>query len=685
MRRLYQYGVVLLGLLLALNAYAADETRILQHELTLMPDISTGRLQVEDRITVAGNGSGAEPYLQRFQLSAMFNVEHAGKRLQPVARTDTLNHYELPVATREVVLQYSAKINSTPDCDWLRETCRLFNETGIYLGPDSHWYIETANALHQFELIEKGLPANWVSLSQGAATDTDKGWRTSQAQQGIYWLASDFNVYRQAGQHAESLVYLRSPDKALAQQYLDATETYLAQYSRLLGEYPYRKFATVESFWETGWGMPSFTLLGSRVMRLPFIVHSSFPHEILHNWWGSGVYVDAAQGNWSEGLTAYLADHRIKRSQGEGAQYRRDTLQKFAAFERDAKDFPLNDFRNRHNEMTQAVGYSKGLMLFHALRQRLGDELFFLGLREFYTDYKGRPARFSDLQHSFERVSKQDLNGFFTQWLGRPGAPQLALTHYEPVDNNGDKNSAAYQLQVTLAQQQAAAPFTMQVPIVATFAERGEHKQVVTLQERQQRFTLAYEQKPLSIAIDPHFDVWRIPADGEVPPTLDVLFNRDPKTFVIARKVAAGMELAWDELADTLSWGQANMQIQYDDEALPDSAIVVLLGGDNAALSQLLMRAEQAFKLSETAYTLNSVSYMCGVHSLALTVTAGEQQLILLDAATPESLQSLTRKIQHYGKYSYALFHTVSGENVAKGQWPITDSPLSINLDDKND
>ena len=58
--------------------------------------------------------------------------------------------------------------------------------------------------------------------------------------------------------------------------------------------------------------MPSFTLLGAKVIRLPFIVSSSYPHEILHNWWGNGVFVDVQQGNWCEGLTAYLADHLLQ-------------------------------------------------------------------------------------------------------------------------------------------------------------------------------------------------------------------------------------------------------------------------------------------------------------------------------------------------------------------------------------
>jgi aminopeptidase N len=112
------------------------------------------------------------------------------------------------------------------------------------------------------------------------------------------------------------MVFLRQPDEQLAGRYLEATARYLAMYEKLLGPYPYGKFALVENFWETGYGMPSFTLLGPRVLRLPFILHSSYPHEILHNWWGNGVFPDYGQGNWAEGLTAYLADHLLGSSRG---------------------------------------------------------------------------------------------------------------------------------------------------------------------------------------------------------------------------------------------------------------------------------------------------------------------------------------------------------------------------------
>ncbi len=155
-------------------------------------------------------------------------------------------------------------------------------------------------------------------------------------------------------------------------------------YSGLIGPYPYEKFALVENFWETGFGMPSFTLLGPTVIRLPFIINTSYPHEILHNWWGNSVFPDYEQGNWSEGLTAYLADHLMKEQQGSGAEYRMDTLQKYADYVLGSRDFPLTRFRSRHSSSTEAIGYGKSLMFFHMLRLELGDDTFRKGIREFY-------------------------------------------------------------------------------------------------------------------------------------------------------------------------------------------------------------------------------------------------------------------------------------------------------------
>ena len=158
---------------------------------------------------------------------------------------------------------------------------------GVFLDGNSGWYPRVPGTLQRFTL-KVSLPAGWQAVSQGAGPDGDpqiKGCcrlrpgREAQPQDDIYLIAAPFTLYRDARQRpvVEAQVWLRDPDAALADRYLAATRDYLDLYSRLIGPYPYAKFALVENFWETGYGMPSFTLLGPQVIRLPFIITPPTP------------------------------------------------------------------------------------------------------------------------------------------------------------------------------------------------------------------------------------------------------------------------------------------------------------------------------------------------------------------------------------------------------------------------
>ena len=144
--------------------------------------------------------------------------------------------------------------------------------------------------------------------------------------------------------HTEYLVNFKYLEKIMNKygfelvEYKSFEKYYIDFYSKLLGGYPYSKFALVENPEQIGYGMPSFTLMGSRIIRFPFILHSSFPHEILHNWWGNGVFADSTSGNWSEGLTAYLADHLLLELKGKGAQYRFQEMLKYLSYVNNANE-----------------------------------------------------------------------------------------------------------------------------------------------------------------------------------------------------------------------------------------------------------------------------------------------------------------------------------------------------------
>src|SRR5205823_4259899 len=236
-------------------------------------------------------------------------------------------------------------------------------------------------------------------LSEGDGAGKD-AWISTTPADNIHLVAGPFSEAKEHKQGVDVLVWLRTGADgkpaddagALAQRYLEVTGQYLALYRELIGPYPYGKFALVENFWETGYGMPSFTLLGEQVIRFPFILHSSYPHELLHNYWGNGVFVDFAGGNWCEGLTAYLADHLIAEQRGQGADHRRAILQRVTDYVTPETDFPVSRFISRHNAVTEAVGYGKTAMVFNMLREKLGDALFTKALQEFYRDNRFRLA-----------------------------------------------------------------------------------------------------------------------------------------------------------------------------------------------------------------------------------------------------------------------------------------------------
>ena len=111
-------------------------------------------------------------------------------------------------------------------------------------------------------------------------------------------------------------------------------------------------------------------------MRLPFIRKTSPRPRVLHNWWGNGVYVDYASGNWSEGLTTFMADYACKLGESPAAaEMRLGWLRDALALPADAQP-ALRGFRSRSHGAEAAVGYGKAAMLFVMLQDRLGEAAF---------------------------------------------------------------------------------------------------------------------------------------------------------------------------------------------------------------------------------------------------------------------------------------------------------------------
>lgn len=615
----------------------------------------------------------------------------------PVEESSWLRSYRVsvPVGVKEIAMRYTGRIYHPLDAygqelsRGVRSSPGLILEEGIYLAGESGWYPRFDEGFLTFRL-NVVLPDAWDAISQGERTshssqDSIKRvtWECAKPQQEIYLIAGRFVEYSRKSAGISSLVYLRRADEPLAQRYLFATERYIDLYQRLIGTYPYGKFAAIENFWETGFGMPSFTLLGSKVMRFPFILHTSYPHEILHNWWGNSVYPDYPKGNWCEGLTAYLSDHLFKEMRGKAADYRRDVLQKYADFVSAERDFPLIRFRSRHDAATAAVGYGKALMFFHMLRLELGDRIFKRGLRDFYRKNQFRLATYDDLRTSFERVSNEALKEEFDQWVTRSGAPKIAIRDVRTV-----ADSSGYAVAGTLEQTQPGEPYKVAVPLAVTlWGQDDVFEATVHMSEKSRTFRLPVAYRPVRIDVDARFDLFRKLDKDEVAPALSEIFGAKRLVIVLPGSAREEMKQAYRTLARSLSAaasGIADVTLDSDLAELPDGSSAVILGWDNR-FRDWVARAFSPYgsSLENEAVRIGDRQIARQDHCIVVTARNPSKKaegLCWIGMDNPRAAHGLGRKLPHYSSYSYLAFQGAEPTNVLKGRWPVINSPMTVVL-----
>lgn len=591
----------------------------------------------------------------------------------------------------QLLLKYEGIVNgaiSNNSVDYARgfsETSGIIFNDEIYLCNSTCWYPNFENQLFTFNITTE-LDSAWSLISQGKRTKNEMQldkkiikYEVDFPSDEIYFVAAKWTEYNKQVGKILVQAELRKPDNELAVKYMDATIKYLKMYEKLIGPYPYSKFTLVENFWETGYGMPSFTLLGEKIIRFPFIITSSYPHELLHNYWGNSVYVNYNNGNWCEGITAYMADHLFKEQQGQGAEYRRNSLQKYTDFVNESNDFPLNKFSSRHNSVEEAVGYGKALMMFEMLRNQVGDELFVKSFSKFYADNKFKKASYDDIRKSFEALTGKDLKPFFYQWVNRTGAPTIKLSGVKVYEKNNQ-----YTLEFTLSQIQKEDPFFLNIPIaVCLEGEANATIKSIALSKRDEHSVLTFNKRPLKLEIDPQFNVFRRLDKSEVPMSLTQIFGNPDVVLILPKaspfiKEYEAFAKDWKEAQA----GQGNkVDIVYDSDllALPQKGTWVI-GFENKFASNINPFTKQNEYLTKEIIDQAEMLQKSG--SLVY-VFANKNTNIFMGCTSKAMVKVLKNKIPHYGKYSYLGFEGEKCEIKLKGEFPVVKSsmnyPISYN------
>ncbi|MFB3885708.1 MAG: ChaN family lipoprotein [Thermodesulfobacteriota bacterium] len=484
-------------------------------------------------------------------------------------------------------------------------------------------------AVSEAEMIEKRARGRQTVFTFGFSHPVD----------GINLIATDrYTVVRDHFEGIEVIAYFFREDADLIPIYLKQTQRYLKLYAPMIGSFPYRRFSIVENFLPTGYSMPTFTLLGQQVIRLPFIPETSLGHEILHQWFGNLVYIDYENGNWAEGLTSFLADHLYQEMKNHGFEYRKGALINYQSYVSDKNEFPLRDFGSKTDNVSEAIGYGKALMVFQMLREMVGEKRFYESIRHFTAEMAWRKASWNDLKRAFERYYAEDLTWFFTQWIEEEGLPEILLEDAE-VRPSGSKFEVAF----TVVQKKKV--YSLDLP-VTIYSNTGKAKRRFRLHKEKERLKMTVEGLPVRMAVDEDYDVARKLAPDEFPPVIARLLGEERPILVLP---PSGTE-TYDEIVEAFKerggWESKPSRVTLED--LKTHSLVIL-GKENPLIASLYgdLIAEGGFSLVIKENPWNRWK------------VAG-----IFDARSKGEVSAAFPKIFHYGRYSALSFD--HGANLSK-------------------
>jgi hypothetical protein len=429
----------------------------------------------------------------------------------------------------------------------------------------------------------------------------------------------------------------------------------------------------VENFNETGFGMPGFTLLGASVMRLPFILRSSLPHEVLHNWWGNSVYVDNNRGNWCEGLTTYGADHFEQQRLGLDTNYRRDVLVSYEDFTKNEKEFSLNEFKGRHSEASQAIGYGKGMMLFHMLNKWMGNENFTEGLKELNSTYKFQQIGFEEIQDQFANIGGTEINSLMSPWINKLGSVDIKV--HSSCNQNGQ---TVLQIHSVPTEFQYALPYELH-DSKDSKDSKDKTSYLTKVFNGQQKIELPKNFNGY-VRLDPNFDVFRKLSKDEKPLTIS-RFLASNKIYILAEDALLTEAQAWTQGLKQVFTGQVEWLKNLEDA--PAEAQVIIYGFKDLSKADLVLKNLPSNKISIKNHAFvvdDQVIPMTDRGWLLMSYDKTKNQTLSW-AVRPEAVmaEAWGKQLSHYSKFGILFFN--GKRNELKTAWAEGESHLNLKIE----
>jgi len=266
-------------------------------------------------------------------------------------------------------------------------------------------------------------------------------------------------------------------------------------YIKKVGPYAYEKLANVQSKTIFG-GMEN----ASAIFYFENSVTSKgieelMAHEIAHQWFGDAASEKSFAHLWlSEGFATFMTNVYLEHKYGP------DTLKKRLITDRNTvlkfekrRLTPVVDtgVKRDYMQLLNANSYQKGGWVLHMLRRKLGDTLFWKGIRNYYAKYDGGNANTDDLRAVMEQASGQNLKQFFKQWLYTPGHPELNISWKYEV--------GGVQLHI-IQTQDALFQFPLEVAVDGRL-------HTIQVKDKNTVVHFAVKEKPAQVSVDPNVNL----------------------------------------------------------------------------------------------------------------------------------------------------------------------------------
>jgi len=263
-----------------------------------------------------------------------------------------------------------------------------------------------------------------------------------------------------------------------------------------IGDFPFEKLANVQSKTRFG-GMENAGNIFYHEQSVDGKRGSEalLAHEIVHQWFGDS----ATEKHWShlwlsEGFATYLTDLYFLETQGKATfrQRLQNERQKVIRFYKNQQTPVVDSQTKNYLRLLNANSYQKGAWFLHMLRDTLGDDLFWKGIRAYYKKYQFSNADTADFRKVIEAVSGKNLNTFFNDWLFTAGHPVLKLDWQQ---NNKSMNLTIIQTQET--------PISFPLEITINYTDGSSEIKTMDIAKKVEIISFMTQKKVRSVDWDP--------------------------------------------------------------------------------------------------------------------------------------------------------------------------------------